>query len=108
MKQQWYKNEQYLKARGPKKHMKRITAPKSWMLSKLGGNWTTRPSQGPHKLRESIPLSVILQHKLKYALYAREARMILADKDGNIKVDGKVRTDEGFPVGLMGIRNLYF
>jgi len=29
--------------------------------------------------------------------------MILADKDGNIKVDGKVRTDEGFPVGLMGI-----
>lgn len=56
-------------------------------------------------MRESIPLSVILQHKLKYALYAREARMILADKDGNVKVDGKVRTDEGFPVGLMGIIN---
>jgi len=31
-------------ARGPKKHLKRITAPKSWMLSKLGGIWATRPS----------------------------------------------------------------
>jgi len=41
-----------------------------------------------------------LQHKLKYALYARDATMILADKDGNIKVDGKVRTDSGYPVGL--------
>ncbi|NDW60254.1 30S ribosomal protein S4e, partial [Yangia sp. PrR004] len=25
------------------------------------------------------------------------------DKDGNVKVDGKVRTDEGFPVGLMDV-----
>jgi hypothetical protein len=31
-------------ARGPKKHLKRIAAPKSWMLSKLGGIWATRPS----------------------------------------------------------------
>ena len=29
--------------------------------------------------------------------------MILADKDGNIKVDGKVRSDFGYPVGLLGI-----
>lgn len=29
--------------------------------------------------------------------------MILADKDGNVKIDGKVRSDEGYPVGLMGI-----
>lgn len=54
-------------------------------------------------MRESIPLSIILQNKLKYALYAREAKMILADKDGNVKVDGKVRSDEGYPVGIMGI-----
>jgi small subunit ribosomal protein S4e len=40
-----------LMARGPKKHLKKIAAPKSWMLEKLGGLFTTRPSQGPHKLR---------------------------------------------------------
>ena len=66
-------------ARGPKKHLKRIAAPKSWMLSKLGGIWATRPSQGPHKLRESIPLSIILKHKLKYALNGKEVTMILRD-----------------------------
>jgi len=30
--------------RGPKKHLKRVFAPKSWMLDKTGGNWATRPS----------------------------------------------------------------
>jgi len=43
-------------ARGPKKHLKKIRTPKSWMLGKLGGLFATRPSQGPHKLRESLPL----------------------------------------------------
>ena len=47
-------------ARGPKKHLKKIAAPKAWMLEKLGGIFTTRPSQGPHKLRESLPLAVLL------------------------------------------------
>jgi small subunit ribosomal protein S4e len=67
--------------------MKRIATPKSWMLSKLGGTWATRPSQGPHKLRECMPLSIILQHKLKYAMNGRECKVILNDKDGNIKVN---------------------
>jgi len=65
--------------RGPKKHLKRVFAPKSWMLEKTGGNWCTRPSQGPHKLRESMPLSLVLRNRLKYALTAREARVILND-----------------------------
>lgn len=38
-------------ARGPKKHLKRICTPKSWMMGKLGGLMAIRPSQGPHKLR---------------------------------------------------------
>ena len=35
--------------RGPKKHMKRLAAPKSWMLEKLGGVYSCKPSSGPHK-----------------------------------------------------------
>lgn len=31
-------------ARGPKKHLKRITAPKSWMMNKLGGVYGVRPA----------------------------------------------------------------
>jgi hypothetical protein len=28
-----------LQARGPKKHLKRLNAPKHWMLSKMDGIW---------------------------------------------------------------------
>ena len=59
-------------ARGPKKHLKRLYAPKSWMLGKMGGVNVTRPSCGPHKLRESIPLHVVLKNRLKYALNGTE------------------------------------
>jgi len=91
-------------ARGPKKHFKRIQAPKSWLLDKkTGGIMTTRPSQGPHKLRESLPLSILLRHRLRYALTGREALMILKDKEANIKVDGKTRRDIGFPTGVMDV-----
>jgi len=90
-------------ARGPKKHLKRIAAPKSWLLDKTGGNQAFRPSQGPHKLRESLPLSYIVQNRLKYALNGREAKMILNDKEGNVLVDGKIRRDEKFPAGFMDV-----
>jgi small subunit ribosomal protein S4e len=89
--------------RGPKKHLKRINAPKSWMLNKLGGIWATRPSQGPHKLRESLPLSVLLKERLNYALNGRDVTLILNDKEQNVLVDGKVRRDRGFPTGLMDV-----
>ena len=93
-------------ARGPKKHLKRIAAPKSWMLSKLGGIWATRPSQGPHKLRESIPLSIILKHKLKYALNGSEVTQILKDKSENVKVDNKTRRDQAYPLGIMDVLSI--
>jgi small subunit ribosomal protein S4e len=93
-------------ARGPKKHLKRVFAPKSWMLDKLGGVWAPRPSQGPHKLRDSIPLTVIVQHRLKYALTGREVKMVLNDKEGNVFVDGRVRRDEKFPAGFMDVVNI--
>ena len=37
-------------------------------LGKLKGVYGTKPSAGPHKTRECIPLNVLLQQKLKYAL----------------------------------------
>ncbi|AAW41387.1 40S ribosomal protein S4-A [Cryptococcus neoformans] len=87
--------------RGPKKHLKRLAAPSSWMLDKLGGTYAPRPSPGPHKLRESLPLTVFLRNRLKYALTGREVTAIV--KQRLIKVDGKVRTDETFPAGFMDV-----
>jgi small subunit ribosomal protein S4e len=83
--------------------MKRVAAPKRWFLGKLNGLYATRPSPGPHKLRECIPLNVLLQQRLKYALSRDEARKIVKDKEGLIKVDGKIRRDPRFPLGIMDV-----
>ncbi|KNC47661.1 40S ribosomal protein S4 [Thecamonas trahens ATCC 50062] len=88
-------------ARGPKKHLKRLNAPTHWMLDKLTGVWAPRPSTGPHKLRECLPLVVLLRNRLKYALTRREVILIVMQR--LVKVDGKVRTDATYPAGLMDV-----
>jgi len=87
--------------RGPKKHLKRLNAPRHWMLAKMGGIFAPRPSSGPHKLRECLPLVILLRNRLKYALTGREVTLILMQRV--IKVDGKVRTDPTFPAGFMDV-----
>jgi small subunit ribosomal protein S4e len=71
------------------------------MLNKLGGTWAPRPSTGPHRMRECIPLAIILRNRLKYALTRREIIMIVMRRV--IEIDGKVRTDTNYPVGLMDV-----
>jgi small subunit ribosomal protein S4e len=78
-------------------------APSHWCLDKLSGNRATRPSTGPHKLRECIPMSVLLRQRLKYALSGQEVKKICKDKDVNVKVDGKARRDHKYPLGLMDV-----
>jgi len=87
--------------RGPKKHLKRLNAPKSWMLAKLGGVFAPKPSSGPHKSRECLPLVILLRNRLKYALTRKEVTLILMQR--LVKVDGKVRTDSNFPSGFMDV-----
>jgi len=90
-------------ARGPKKHLKRIRTPKSWMLDKLTGVYAPRPRTGPHKLRECLPLQIVLRNRLKYALTGRECDLILHDKDNSVKIDNRTRRDKKYPVGLMDV-----
>jgi small subunit ribosomal protein S4e len=71
------------------------------MLDKLGGVFAPKPSPGPHKERECLPLAIILRNRLKYALTFKETNSILMKRQ--IKVDGKVRTDKCYPAGLMDV-----
>jgi len=59
-----------------------------------------KPSSGPHKARECLPLILILRNRLKYALTYREVISILMQR--HVMVDGKVRTDKTYPSGFMG------
>jgi len=90
-------------ARGPKKHLKRLRTPKSWMLDKLTGVYAPRPRTGPHKLRECLPLQIVLRNRLKYALSGHDCDLILHDKDNAVKIDNRVRRDKKYPVGLMDV-----
>jgi len=87
--------------RGIRKHLKRLYAPKSWMLDKLSGVFAPKPSPGPHKMRESLPTIIFLRNRLKYALTYTEAKKICMQR--LIKIDGKVRTDMMYPAGFMDV-----
>jgi len=87
--------------RGPRKHLKRLNAPRHWMLDKMSGVFAPRPSSGPHKLRECLPLIILLRNRLKYALTRNEVTKIVMQR--LIKIDGKVRTDTTFPAGFMDV-----
>lgn len=74
------------------------------MLGKLDGIWAPRPSSGPHKLRECLPLIIILRNRLKYALTKAEVTAICMNR--LVKVDNKVRVDPDFPAGFMDVVEL--
>mmetsp|Transcript_1002 Transcript_1002/g.1443 ORF Transcript_1002/g.1443 Transcript_1002/m.1443 type:complete len:263 (-) Transcript_1002:80-868(-) len=90
--------------RGPKKHLKRLNAPRKWNLAKMGGVWAPKPSPGPHKTRECLPVAIILRERLKYALTNKECMQICMERC--VKVDGKVRTDPTYPAGFMDVVEL--
>jgi len=74
------------------------------MLAKLGGVFTCRPSSGPHKMGESMPIALFLRNRLNYALNMKEVQSIM--KQRLVKIDGKVRTDSRFPAGFMDVVQL--
>ncbi len=86
---------------GERKQIKRISAPKIWPIPRKEYKWTVKPRPGPHGTEESLPLLLLIRDILKYSYTTRETKHILSE--GNVKVDGVVRTDYKFPVGLMDV-----
>ncbi len=86
---------------GGRRHLKRLAAPDFWPILRKEYVWTVKPSPGPHSIGRSIPLLIIVRDILRYAETAREARKLIAE--GHFKVDGRVRRNYKFPVGLMDV-----
>lgn len=74
------------------------------MLDKLGGTFAPKPSSGPHKSRDSLPLVIFLRNRLKYALTRQEVTSIVMQR--LVKIDNKIRTDINFPTGFMDVISL--
>lgn len=65
--------------RGPVKHQKRLSAPKHWLLDKLSGTYAPKPTAGPHKLRDCLPLVIFLRNR-----YVRTISLPMFVRDGSI------------------------
>ncbi|MEM5777085.1 MAG: 30S ribosomal protein S4e [Candidatus Aenigmatarchaeota archaeon] len=83
------------------RHMKTFNAPKFYRVPSKSRPWIVRPLPGPHPKRESIPLAVVLRDILKICDDLKDAKKII--KSGEIFVDGKVRKNYKFGVGLMDV-----
>lgn len=82
-------------------HLKRLNVTKTLKIHRKERKWTIRPASGPHPLRKSIPLGLIVRDYLELADNRREAKKIISS--GGILVDGKPRKDYQFPCGLMDV-----
>ena len=85
-------------------HLKTYPAPKFWPILRKEKEWTVKARPGPHPQERSIPLAIILRDVLGYAETMKEVKKILAER--RVLVDGVVRRDYKFPIGLMDVLSL--
>jgi len=83
------------------RHQKRIASPKSWPIPRKTHTWTVKSRPGPHSAKYGLPLLIVIRDLLGFADNAREATRIL--NEGNVLVDGKVRKDHKYPVGIFDV-----
>lgn len=81
--------------------LKRLNTPGYWKFEKKAAKFTAKPRPGPHPARNCFTLQYVIRDLLKLTKTARETKRVL--HNGMVKVDGKVRKDHRFPVGLMDV-----
>ncbi len=86
-----------------KKHLKRITAPKTWNVKPKGSKFIMRPLPGMHTLEFGMPLRVILE-SINAAKTGKEIKYLLTNKQ--VLVDGTRRKEPKFMVGLLDVLSL--
>lgn len=90
--------------KGPVRHLKRERSPRFWPIHRKERVWAIKTGPGPHALRESMPILVVIRDLLGYAATGKEAKALI--KQGKVLVDGMPRKDERYPVGIMDIVEL--
>ena len=90
--------------KGGQGHLKRLPAPSFWPIHTKEATWAPKPNPGAHRSNSCLPLGVVLRDELRVAKTRREVVRILSQ--GKVKVDGRTRYDENYPVGLMDVIEL--
>jgi small subunit ribosomal protein S4e len=87
--------------KGASTGLKRKPAPRFWPIHRKEFAWTVKPSPGSHASENCLPLAIVMRDTLGFAKTRREAKKIVTQ--GKVRVDGQVRRDDGFPVGLADV-----
>lgn len=84
-----------------KNHLKRIAAPKTWLIDRKKTKFISRPNPGAHSLDMGLPLGVIFRDNLQLAKTMNEVKKLLNHNE--ILVDGRPLQDYRSIVGLFDV-----
>lgn len=87
--------------KGHNTRTKRSKAPAFWKVPRKQNKFIISTSPGPHPFLRSYPLGVLLRDILRVTYTQRETRTVLLE--GKVPIDGVVRKNSAFPVGLMDV-----
>ncbi|MEM2759892.1 MAG: 30S ribosomal protein S4e [Nitrososphaerales archaeon] len=86
---------------GKNTRMKRQLAPAFWEIPRKEKRFALTVRPGTHAVQRAYPLGIVLRDLLKAVNTLREAKYVVGS--GEVKVDGVIRRDVNFPVGLMDV-----
>ncbi|HME52043.1 MAG TPA: 30S ribosomal protein S4e [Candidatus Lokiarchaeia archaeon] len=81
--------------------VRRLNAPTFWRIARKHDEYAAKPKPGPHPAGNCFTILYVLRDLLKVARSLTEAKKIL--NQGGVMIDGKIRKNPHFPVGLMDI-----
>jgi len=90
--------------KGESSGLKRKPAPRFWPIHRKEVTWIVKPAAGPHPINGCISLTIALRDVLGFAKTRKEAKTIVSQE--RVHVDGRIRRDDDFPVGLMDVVSL--
>ena len=90
-----------MSSKGEKKKSKALSVPKSVHIHRKENVWSVKTKAGPHKKDAAVPLGIVLRDFIGIARNIKEATIMM--DQGSVKVDGVIRKDHQFSIGLFDI-----
>ena len=84
-----------------KNHMKRITAPRSWSVSRKTSKFITKPSPGAHKLEQAVSINTFLKELVNVTSTTKESKFVLTNDE--VLINGRRRRDFKAQVGFLDV-----
>jgi small subunit ribosomal protein S4e len=91
----------YMARKGHSLIVRRLNAPTFWRIARKENEYVAKPKPGPHAVSDCFTILYVLRDLLKVARSLTEVKKIL--NQGGVLIDGKVRKNPHFPVGLMDV-----